>query len=138
MLDWVPGETVLENASAAQDPMVAVTGQILRGLVFRLTLNANGQITGVANQAELTPKLKEMRDTLVQAIAERLLRENERKSFANLAAQLLSPEAMIAGSTREAGIYFGSNGWSLGVGSLQKPKCSNRGRVEDCFLGSCE
>lgn len=69
VLDWQSGDTVLENAAAAQDPMVAIVGEALRGVVFRLTLNADGRLTGVANQAEVRPKLQAMLDRIVQNLS---------------------------------------------------------------------
>src|SRR5262245_21523519 len=40
VIEWVPGETVFDNPQAAQDPLVAAASQALRGIKFRLNLNA--------------------------------------------------------------------------------------------------
>jgi hypothetical protein len=114
-IDWVPGGTVLDNPKAAQDPLVTAALQALRGITFRLSLNADGELTGLANQADVVPKLKAMGDGIVQELAARLP-EAQRKQLLDFMGQLLSPELLIASATRDAGTYFGLNGVALLVG----------------------
>ena len=125
VLDWAPGETVLDNPQAAQDPTIAAAAEIMRGVVFRLTLNADGEVTGLANQKEIAPKLQAMLNKVVQDLSARIPAE-QRKTFQNLIGQVLSPAALISSATREAEIYFGLNGVSLPAGQsvevdLQQP-----------------
>ena len=115
LLDWAPGETVLDNPRAAQDPTLAAASEMVRGMVFRLTLNADGEITGLANQKEIVPKLQAMLEKVVQDLSARLPAE-QRKGFRTLIGQILSPAALISSSIREAEIYFGLNGVSLAAG----------------------
>jgi hypothetical protein len=114
-LDWVPGDTVLDNPRAAQDPLVAAALQAIRGMTFRLNLNADGELTGLANQADVVPKLKAMGDGIVQELAARLP-EAQRKPLLDFMGKVLSPELLIASATRDAGTYFGLNGVALLVG----------------------
>src|SRR5262245_28548394 len=88
VLDWMPGETALDNPQAAQDPMVVAASGIISQMVFRLNLNADGEFTGVANQSEVAPKLQAMLDTITQSLSARLPAE-ERKAFQNLIGQAL-------------------------------------------------
>jgi hypothetical protein len=137
ILDWAPGETVLDNPQAAQDPMIAGASQIMREMVFRLTLDADGKFTGLANQAEVVPKLKAMLDTVVQNLSARLPAE-QRKTFQNLIGQVLSPAALISSATREAEIYFALNGVSLAPGEtaeadLQQPNPLGGGLIPAKF-----
>ena len=125
VLDWAPGETVLDNPQVAQDPTIAAASEIVRGIVFRLTLNADGEVTGLANQKEIAPKLQAMLNKVVQDLSARIPAE-QRKTFQNLIGQVLSPAALISSATREAEIYFGLNGVSLPAGQsvevdLQQP-----------------
>ncbi|HVH27126.1 MAG TPA: hypothetical protein VM818_10210 [Vicinamibacterales bacterium] len=115
VLDWAPGATVLDNPLAAQDPTVAAASEIVRDMVFRLTLNADGEITGLANQKEIVPKLQALVDKLVQDLSTRLPAE-QRQAFQKLTGQILSPATLILSATREAEIYFGLNGVSLAAG----------------------
>ena len=115
VLDWKPGATALDNPQAAQDPTVAAASEIVRDMVFRLTLNADGEITGLANQAEIAPKLQAMLDSIVQDLSARLPAE-QRKGVQTLIGQVLSPPALISSAIREAEIYFGLNGVSLAAG----------------------
>ena len=50
VLDWVPGETEVDNQQLARNPVVMAAVEAVRGLHFRLTLNADGELTGLANQ----------------------------------------------------------------------------------------
>ena len=125
VLDWAPGETVLDNPQVAQDPTIAAASEIVRGIVFRLTLNADGEVTGLANQKEIAPKLQAMLNKVVQDLSARIPAE-QRKAFQTLIGQVLSPAALISSATREAEIYFGLNGVSLAAGQtvevdLQQP-----------------
>src|SRR5262245_60025144 len=57
VLDWMPGETVIDNPQAAQDPLIAAASDAVRGMRFRLTLSPEGEFTGLANHAEVVPRL---------------------------------------------------------------------------------
>jgi len=121
ILEWIPGETVLDNPQAAQDPLMVAASDALRGLRFRLMLNAEGKFERLANEAEVAPKLQAMLDTIVQELSARLPAE-QRASFQNLISQVLSPAALIASATREVEIYFGLNGTSLAPGQTAETK----------------
>jgi hypothetical protein len=115
VVEWAPGETVLDNPQTAQDPLVAAASQALSEIRFRLMLNADGKLAGVANEAEVAPKLQAMLDTVVRNLSARLPAE-QRKAFQNVVGQVLSPAALISSATREAEIYFGLNGVVLAAG----------------------
>ena len=117
VLDWVPGETVADNQQLAQNPVVMAAVEAVRGLRFRLTLNADGELTGLANQDEILPKLKSMMDTIVRQILAGIP-DDERTAMAGFMNQVLSPEVLVSSATREAGIYFGLNGVSLASGEV--------------------
>jgi len=137
VLDWVPGETVVDNQQLAQNPVVMAAVEAVRGLRFRLTLNADGELTGLANQDEILPKLKSMMDTIVQQILAGIP-DDERTAMVSFMNQVLSPEALVSSATREAGIYFGLNGVSLASGEvaeieLQQPSPFGGGVIPGIF-----
>jgi hypothetical protein len=115
VIEWVPGDTVLDNQQAAQDPLVSAAAQALRDIKFRLNLNADGELTGMANQAEVAPKLKAVVDMVVGELSARIP-EAQRKQFLDFVSQVLSADVLIASATRDAGTYFGLNGVSLTSG----------------------
>jgi hypothetical protein len=137
VLDWVPGETVVDNQQLAQNPVVMAAVEAVRGLRFRLTLNADGELTGLANQDEILPKLKSMMDTIVQQILAGIP-DDERTAMVSFMNQVLSPEVLVSSATREAGIYFGLNGVSLTSGEvaeieLQQPSPFGGGVIPGIF-----
>ena len=112
VIDWVPGDTMLDNPQAAPDPIVGVASQALRDIKFRLNLNVDGELTGMANQAEVAPKLKAVVDAIVRELSARVP-DAQRKQFLDFMGQVLSADVLIASATRDAGTYFGLNGVSL-------------------------
>ena len=137
VLDWVPGETVVDNQQLAQNPVVMAAVEAVRGLRFRLTLNADGELTGLANQDEILPKLNSMMDPIVQQILAGIP-DDERAAMVGFMNQVLSPEVLVSSATREAGIYFGLNGVSLASGEvaeieLQQPSPFGGGVIPGIF-----
>jgi hypothetical protein len=137
VLDWVPGETVVDNQQLAQNPVAMAAVEAVRGLRFRLRLNADGELTGLANQDEILPKLKSMMDTIVQQILAGIP-DDERTAMMSFMNQVLSPEVLVSSATREAGIYFGLNGVSLASGevaeiALQQPSPFGGGVIPGIF-----
>ena len=112
VIEWVPGDTMLDNPQAAPDPIVGVASQALRDIKFRLNLNVDGELTGVANQAEVAPKLKAVVDAIIRELSARVP-DTQRKQFLDFMGQVLSADVLIASATRDAGTYFGLNGVSL-------------------------
>jgi hypothetical protein len=80
-----------------------------------LKLSADGELQGLANQAEVAPKLKTMMDTIVSGLSARIP-EEQRKSFLDVIGQILSVDVLIATATRDAATYLGLNGASLAAG----------------------
>ena len=115
LLDWAPGDTTFDNPQVAQNPLLAAAVQAASGLRFRLALNPDGELTGMANQAEVAPKLRAIVDGMLQGLAASLPAE-QRQGLITFTSQILSPEVLIASAMREASIYFGLNGMSLTAG----------------------
>jgi len=115
VIEWVPGTTVFDNPQAASNPLVGFAAQALRDIRFQLNLNAEGELQGLANQAEVAPKLKTVVDTVVRQLSAQLP-EDQRKGFLNVIGQVLSAEVLVASATRDAATYLGLNGASLAVG----------------------
>jgi hypothetical protein len=113
-LEWIPG-TAAAAGQIAQDPLLDGAARLLSGMVLRLTLNGDGAFTGVANQADVAPKLQAAVDSIIKGLADRLAPE-QRKGFSDLVAQVLSPTVLLESATREAQMYFGLNGLTLSVG----------------------
>ena len=115
VIEWVPGATVFDNPEVARDPLLGFASQALRDIRFQLNLNADGELLGMANQAEVAPRLKTVVDAVIRDLAARMP-ENQRQGFLNLIGQVLSVDVLIASATREAATYLGLNGASLAVG----------------------
>jgi hypothetical protein len=112
LLEWAPGEATFDNPAFAQNPLVAAAVRAVRDMRFRLTLNADGELTGLANRDEVLPKLQSVVNALLQPLSARLPPE-QRQAMLRAAGQVLSPDVLAAGATREAGIYFGLNGVTI-------------------------
>ena len=115
VIEWVPGATVFDNPQAASNPLVGFASQALRDIRFQLNLNADGELLGMANQAEVAPRLKTVVDAVVRDLAARMP-EDQRQGFLNLIGQVLSVDVLIASATRDAATYLGLNGAALAVG----------------------
>ena len=115
VIEWVPGATILNNPLAAQNPLLGVDSQALRDIRFRLNLSADGELQGMANQAEVAPKLKTVVDAIVRDLSVKIP-EAQRKAFLDFVGQILSVDLLIASATRDAATYFGLNGATLSAG----------------------
>ena len=120
-LEWTQGPTTFENPHVAADPLVAAASNAVRGIKLRITLSADGEYSGLANEAEVTAALRNGTDTIIQAILPKLPLE-QRTTFEKMIAQLLSPALLIASATREPQMYFGLNAVSLAVGEVVDAK----------------
>src|SRR5262245_44947574 len=109
VLDWEPGDTTYDNPQVLQDPTVAAAAQAAKGMRFRIALNADGEFSGLLNDAELRPKLQAIVESIVSELASRLP-VNQRKNFQDVMGQLLSPTALISSATQDAQIYWRLNG----------------------------
>ena len=137
LLDWIQGETAFDNPLVLQDPAVAAAARAAKGIHFRVSLNADGEFTGLANEAEVRPKLQAMLGAVVEDLAARLPAA-ERKTFVELIGRLLSPAALISSATRDVQIYTGLNGASLAAGetleaTLQQPSPVGGGALPAIF-----
>jgi hypothetical protein len=115
VLDWVPADTVFDNPRVAQDPLLTWAAEAVADLQFRLTLNADGELTGLANEAEIVPKLQSVLDLALRDL-EAKVPAAQRKALDDLVRRVLSPGALVGTATREAQIYFGLNGVALAPG----------------------
>ena len=114
-LAWTSGTTTFENPQLAQNPLLVAAAKAVAGLVLRINFNADGELTGLANEAEVASRLKATVDAIVGALAAKLPDE-QKKPFQAVIGQLLSPAVLIASATREAQIYFGLNGVTVSAG----------------------
>ena len=114
-LSWTSGTTTFQNPQLAQNPLLVAAAKAVAGLVLRINLNADGELTGLANEAEVASRLKATVDAIVGALAAKLPDE-QKKPFQAVIGQLLSPAVLIASATREAQIYFGLNGVTVSAG----------------------
>ena len=115
VIEWVPGATVFDNPQVALNPLVGSAAQALRDIRFQLNLNADGELLGMANQAEIAPRLKSVVDTVVRNLAAQMPAD-QRKGFLDVIGQVLSVDVLIASATRDAATYLGLNGAALAVG----------------------
>jgi hypothetical protein len=90
-------------------------------MVLRITLDAGGRFTGLANEAEVTSKLQAAVKVITTAL-EAKLPVDQRKGFQVFIGQVLSPSVLINSATREVQMYFGLNGTALSVGKTDESK----------------
>ena len=141
-LAWTSGTTTFENPQLAQNPLLAAAAKAVAGLVLRINLNADGELTGLANEAEVASRLKATVDAIVGALAAKLPDE-QKKPFQAVIGQLLSPSVLIASATREAQIYFGLNGVTVSAGdaverSVDQPNPLGSGSIPAMLTISAE
>jgi hypothetical protein len=115
MLDWTFGATTVESGQLGQDPLFLAASQVVNDLVLQITLDASGEYSGLANEAEITSKLQRAIDVIVSGFAAKLPPE-QRKGFQASVGRALPPPVVIASATREAQMYFGLNGVTVAVG----------------------
>jgi hypothetical protein len=132
-LDWTSGQTSFDNRQVADDPLLAAASKAIVGLKLRILLNADGEYTGLGNQAEVAAALRKATDVFVRALAAKLPVE-QRAGFEKMVRQVLSPASLIASATREAQIYFGLHGVALAVGEavdtrIQQPNPLGTGAI---------
>ena len=137
LIEWVPGATVFDNPQVAANPLLGFAAQALRDIRFQLNLNADGELQGLANQAEVAPKLKTVVDAVVRQLSAQLP-EDQRKNFLNVIGQILSVDVLIASATRDAATYLGLNGAALAVGEetvldIDQPSPLGGGRIPAKF-----
>ena len=137
LIEWVTGATVFDNPQVAANPLLGFAAQALRDIRFQLNLNADGELQGLANQAEVAPKLKTVVDAVVRQLSAQLP-EDQRKNFLNVIGQILSVDVLIASATRDAATYLGLNGAALAVGEetvldIDQPSPLGGGRIPAKF-----
>jgi hypothetical protein len=114
-LEWIPGDTTFDNSAVARDPLMGAAAAALKGLRLRINLSADGEFVGLANQAEVQPRLQAAVDIIMNdAIAK--IPEDQRKGFRSFITQILSPATLLASVTSDAQTYFGLNGVTISVG----------------------
>ena len=114
-IEWVPGVTTFSDGRVVQDPVLQLASKAMEGFRLRISLDADGAFAGLANEAEVRPKLQAVIDVIVgDAIKE--IPEAERKTFQGLIAQVLSPAVLVAAATNDAQTYFSLNGVVIAVG----------------------
>lgn len=142
VLDWVPGETVLDNRQVTENPLFRAAMEAVRDLQLRLTLNAEGEFTGLVNQAEVLPKLQAAVDAIVGGLSATVPPE-QRQTVLGVVNQVLSPQALIASATREADMYFGLNGVAVTPGEvvqtvIEQPSLIGSGTIPATFTVQME
>src|SRR5688572_17498568 len=136
-LEWVPGRTVFDNPLVLQEPGFAAAALAVQDIRFRILLNADGEYIGLANEAEITPKLQAAVNTIVQEAA-RNLPAAQRQAFQNTVRQVLSPAVLAASATQDVQTYFGLNGAALAPGEevvvpLEEPNPLGGGFITSRF-----
>lgn len=119
VVEWTPGDSELDYPRMAPDPTLAAAAAAVRNVSFRLNLNAEGVLTGLANETEIALKLQASVDAFVNDLSARLP-EAQRAAFQSMVAQVLSPEALIATSRRGAEVFFLMNGFVLAPGEVSE------------------
>jgi hypothetical protein len=115
VVEWGAAGTTFDNQQLAQDPLLIASSKALEGLRLRLQLNAEGELTGILNQDEVSSRLQAAVDVIVRGLMQTIPPEQQ-KGVQGLIAQALSPPALIGSATREAEIYFGLSGVGLSPG----------------------
>jgi hypothetical protein len=114
VLDWSAAEPA-GTAPTVTDPVVAAAERALRGLRFRLVLDADGQFTGLANESEVLLKLESAIRAMTDGLAAQVP-PAEREAFRKFMVQVLTSDTLLSSALRDVTTYFGLNGVALQVG----------------------
>lgn len=115
VLEWAPDADQNLEAHAAIDPVVRAASDATRDLRLRLRLDADGAYAGLANEEEVTAKLKIGLDLVVKDLLAKAP-EEQRAKLETALGQVFTPTVMIAVFTRDVQTYFSMNGASLAPG----------------------
>jgi hypothetical protein len=117
----MPGATTFDNPLLAQDPTMSAAARAVQEIQFRIMLNADGEFTGLANEAQVSRQLQAMTGAMMKELAG-TLPAAQRSQFESMMQQFLSPALLISSATRDAQIYFALNGAGLAPGdALEVP-----------------
>jgi hypothetical protein len=113
-MDWVYGDTAIDNPQIAQDPAVVAASNAVKGLRLRIKLTADGEFVGLVNEDEVVPKLQGALDIMMREFSAKMP-ESDRKDFAVFLRKILTPKLLLASAVSDAKTYFGLNGVTIKV-----------------------
>ena len=101
--------------------MVTAAARAVEQIQFRITLNEDGEFTGLANHDQVSQQLQTMAGVMIKQLLG-TAPAAQRAQIESLMGQVLTPELLISSATRDVQIYVGLNGASLAPGeTLEVP-----------------
>jgi hypothetical protein len=113
-LEWESG-LIAGNVGGVPEALMLTAGDAMRGIKPVIRLTPDGELAGLANEAEVLAKMQAAVDIIRRGAAESVPPAN-RPGFEAMLSQVLSPPILLASVVSDARIYFRLNGAALGVG----------------------
>jgi hypothetical protein len=132
-LEWAPGATTFQNPAVAADPLLEAVASVSGNLRLHLKLTPEGELTGLANQADVEATIRTVVDLVLKDLLAKVSDE-QRPQLQTMMGQLLSPAVLVGTITRDAQLYFFMNGVTFTVGEpieadLEQPSPFGKGVI---------
>jgi hypothetical protein len=114
-LEWVQGNTAIEEAPAATLPVVRAASETLSGLRMELKLSSDGEYLGLRNAAEVRTAVAKAAEVVVRHSAA-AVPASYREQFIRTLSKMMPPERLINSAAKDVSIYFGLSGVELESG----------------------
>jgi hypothetical protein len=121
VIDWRPGMARMEGPGARIDPAFAMAANLVGDASVKFVLGPDGEIEGVENEAELTPKFERLIDVATREGSKNMSAE-EAQRFQFFMKQMLSPTVLLSLVSRDAETYLSLHGVALAPGESAEGK----------------
>jgi hypothetical protein len=121
VIEWRPGLTRIDGPGARIDPAFAMAANLVGDASVKLILGPDGELEGVENAAELTPKFEMLIDVATREGSKNMSAE-EATRFQSFMKQMLSPAVLLSLVSRDAETYLSLHGIALAAGESAEGK----------------
>ena len=121
VIEWRPGVVRIEGPGAKIDPALAMAANLVGDATVKFVLGPDGEMEGVENAAELTPKFEMLIDIATRE-ASKTMSAEEASRFQGFMKQILSPTLLLSLVSRDAETYLSLHGLALAPGESAEGK----------------
>jgi hypothetical protein len=124
-IEWQPGAVSVDNPAASNDPLLRAANDALANLVLRISLSADGRVSGLVNEKDVVARLQSAADVIVRGLMAQVP-PDQRAAAQSVISNVLSPPVLVASAMRDVEAYFALGTVNLEVGkaselSVQRP-----------------
>ncbi len=116
LLEWVPGESEVDNPAVRDNPILQAAQKALAGLRLAVILGPDGGYLGIQNETEVTQKLETMLEMILTGLESQIPDAEQLKMVQAAVRQVMSPSALLSSATQEITLYFDLNGIQIAPG----------------------